>query len=297
MASTQIRNLLNNNIDKVIAEAKTQVKKESRKKIGSIKSKLPTPETLKEKFVSDACSANAQSKIDRFYKKNNKTLKKYRESLKAAREKMSLLDNKCTKIQSIIDTIKTILQAIAVILIALEIIVRVAPAGLAASSGPAASGIIIDRLGKAIDYGKAKIKEYGSLTKAILANLPKYAKKALAVIGLIAAAIVALNVVLALIEKLLVFLEFIYAKYIENCTVSDQSPINNEGLLNEELILANEDQNLNGVADQMSLYYRELLDTLSEGGYTLQAQRIYSVINSSILLQRSYKLIETPKNI
>ena len=298
MASTQIRNLINNNIDKVIVEARSQVKKESRKKIGEIKEKLPTPETLKEKFVSNACSLKAQAKIDKFYNKSSKQLTKYKDALNNAKEKLATLDNKLNKVGGIIDTIKKILTALAAILIALEIIVRVAPAGLAASSGPAASGIVIDRLGKAIDYGKAKIKEYGSLTKAILSNLPKYLEKAMIVVGLIAAAILALNVIISLIDKLLVFLEFIYAKYIENCTVADQTPINNEGLLNEELILANENNNLgDGIADQMSTYYNDLLQTLNEGGYTLQAQRIYSVIDSSTLLQRSYKLIETPKNI
>jgi len=47
----------------------------------------------------------------------------------------------------------------------------------------------------------------------------------------------------------------------------------------------------------MSTYYNDLLQTLSEGGFTLQAQRIYKVINSSDLLQKSYSLIETPKTI
>tara|TARA_A100001201_G_scaffold73_1_gene248 strand:+ start:4174 stop:5067 length:894 start_codon:yes stop_codon:yes gene_type:complete len=297
MASTQIRNLLNNSIDKPIVEAKNQLKKEGRKKVTSIKEKLPTPESLKEKFVTSACSPKAQAKIDRIYNKSSKRLKKFKKTLEATKQKMSSLSNKLEKIEGIIETIKKILQAIAIILIALEIIVRVAPAGLAASSGPAASGIIIDRLGKAIDYGKAKIKEYGSLTKAILSNLPKYLEKALAVIGMIALALISLNALIALIDKLIVFLEFIYGKYIENCTVADQTPINNEGLINEELILANENLAAAGIPDKMSTFYNDLLQTLSEGGFTLQAQRIFKVADESDLIQISYQLIETPKNI
>jgi hypothetical protein len=296
MASTIIRNLLNNNIDKVIVRAKSEVKNESKKEITKLKENIPSPEDLKEQIVTSACSAKAQSKIERIFNKNKSLLDKLNNRLKQSKEKLAELDNKLNKVRNIIDKIKEILQALGAILIALEIIVRVAPAGLAASSGPAASGIIIDRLGKAIDYGKAKIKEYGSLTKAILANLPKYAEKALAILAIIGAAILALNMLITLIDKLIVFLQFLYAKYIENCTVSDQSPINNEGLLNEDLLLANENIN-SGIADQMSTYYDDLLQTLSEGGYTLQAQRIYKVINSSDLLQKSYSLIETPKTI
>ena len=296
MASTIIRNLLNNNIDKLIVRAKSELKKESKKEITKLREDIPSPEDLKEKLITSACSAKAQSKIENIFNKNKSLLDKLNNRLKQSKEKLTELDNKLNKVRDIIDKIKEILIALGAILIALEIIVRVAPAGLAASSGPAASGIIIDRLGKAIDYGKAKIKEYGSLTKAILANLPKYAEKALAILAIIGTAILTLNMLITLIDKLIVFLQFLYAKYIENCTVSDQSPINNEGLLNEDLLLANENINF-GIADQMSTYYNDLLQTLSEGGYTLQAQRIYKVINSSDLLQKSYSLIETPKTI
>ena len=45
----------------------------------------------------------------------------------------------------------------------------------------------------------------------------------------------------------------------------------------------------------MSTYYNDLLQTLNEGGYTLQAERIYQVMENSKLLKRSYSLIEIPK--
>ena len=295
MSSTAIRNLINNNIDKVIVRAKSEVKKESRKQVTKLKEKIPTPEELKQKFVTTACSEKAQAKVEKLFEKNKNLLDKLLNKLNQSKEKLSELDSKLNKIRGVIDKIKDILVIIAGILIALEIIVRVAPAGLAASSGPAASGIIIDRLGKAIDYGKAKIKEYGSLTQALLANLPKYLEKALAVIALIATAIIALNTLIALINKLKTFLEFIYGKYIENCTIANQSPIDN-GNINEDLLLAN-DNISSGVIDNMSIYYNDLLQTLAEGGFTLQAQRVYRVIDTSNVLQKTYTLIETPKTI
>ena len=295
MASTQIRNIINNKIDKVIAQAKSEVKKEGRKETTKIKENLPTPEDLKSKILTPACTSKAQDTIGKIFNNNKKLLDKFKNIIEKAREKMSSLQNKLENISTFIDTIKTILTALAGILLALEIIVRVAPAGLAASTGPVANGLVIDRLGKAIDYGKAKIKEYGSLTQAILAALPKYLEKALKVLALVGAAILALNLIITLINKLSAFLEFIYAKYIENCTLSDQSPINNEGLLNEDLLLANENLEASGIPDKMSTYYNDLLQTLNEGGYTLQAERIYQVMENSKLLKRSYSLIEIPK--
>ena len=220
MASTQIRNIINNKIDKVIAQAKSEVKKEGRKETTKIKENLPTPEDLKSKILTPACTSKAQDTIGKIFNNNKKLLDKFKNIIEKAREKMSSLQNKLENISTFIDTIKTILTALAGILLALEIVVRVAPAGLAASSGPVANGLVIDRLGKAIDYGKAKIKEYGSLTQAILAALPKYLEKALKVLALVGAAILALNLIITLINKLSAFLEFIYAKYIESCTAS-----------------------------------------------------------------------------
>ena len=48
--------------------------------------------------------------------------------------------------------------------------------------------------------------------------------------------------------------------------------------------------------DEMSLYYNDLLQNLAEGGFTLQAERIYHVMNNSNTIQVSYELIEVPKN-
>ena len=297
MSSTAIRNLINNSIDKPIFKAKVDVQKEGRKKITKLKEQIPTTEDLKNKFTTNACSLKSQEKIFNLYKKTDNSLKKLLRRLESSKEKLTGNENQLNKINQVIETIAIILAIIAGIIIALEIIVRAAPAGLAASTGPAANGRIINALGNAIDYGKAKIKEYGSLTKAILSNLPKYLEKALAVIGMIALALISLNALIALIDKLIVFLEFIYGKYIENCTVADQTPINNEGLINEELILANENLAAAGIPDKMSTFYNDLLKTLSEGGFTLQAQRIFKVADESDLIQISYQLIETPKNI
>ena len=61
--------------------------------------------------------------------------------------------------------------------------------------------------------------------------------------------------------------------------------------------LANENLAAAGIPDKMSTFYNDLLQTLSEGGFTLQAQRIFKVADESDLIQISYQLIETPKNI
>jgi ABC-type multidrug transport system fused ATPase/permease subunit len=248
-SSTVIRNLINNSIDKPLASAKSEIKKEGRKQVTKIQEKLPLPEDLQNQFITNACSLKSQEKIFKSYQSKEKLLKKFLNKLEKAKEKLSNNENKLSKIQQIIDTIGTILAVIAGIILILEIVVRAAPAGLAASSGPAASGIVIKTLSDAIDYGKAKIKEYGSLTKAISAALPKYLDKAFRILAIIGTAILAINTIIMLIKKLLTFLEFLYAKYVENCTIADQTPINNDGTLNEDLILEG-----NNLIDEMSLY-------------------------------------------
>ena len=289
MSSTAIRNLINNSIDKPIFKAKVDVQKEGRKKITKLKEQIPTTEDLKNKFTTNACSLKSQEKIFNLYKKTDNSLKKLLRRLESSKEKLTGNENQLNKINQVIETIAIILAVIAGIIIALEIIVRAAPAGLAASTGPAANGTIINALGNAIDYGKAKIEEYGSLTNAITANLPKYLEKALKILAIIGAAILALNVLIALIEKLILYIQFLYAKYVENCTIANQSPINNDGTLNEDLL------NGNNVIDELAIFYNDLLIGLSEGGFTLQVERVYSVIDNSTRLQRSYRLLEVPK--
>ena len=289
MSSTAIRNLINNSIDKPIFKAKVDVQKEGRKKITKLKEQIPTTEDLKNKFTTNACSLKSQEKIFNLYKKTDNSLKKLLRRLESSKEKLTGNENQLNKINQVIETIAIILAVIAGIIIALEIIVRAAPAGLAASTGPAANGTIINALGNAIDYGKAKIEEYGSLTNAITANLPKYLEKALKILAIIGAAILALNALISLIEKLMLYIQFLYAKYVENCTIANQSPINNDGTLNEDLL------NDNNVIDELAIFYNDLLIGLSEGGFTLQVERVYSVIDNSTRLQRSYKLLEVPK--
>ena len=127
--------------------------------------------------------------------------------------------------------------------------------------------------------------------------LPKYLAKATKIIGIILIAITSIDVLLLLIKKLIAYLEFIYLKYIQKCTVANQTPIDSStGNINEDLLIGAEDVSL--LADEMTIFYNELLITLEQKGYTLQTQRLYS-INSNIIgsgaIKRSYSLIETPK--
>ena len=106
MASTIIRNLLNNNIDKVIVRAKSEVKKESKKEITKLREDIPSPEDLKEKLITSACSVKAQSKIENIFNKNKSLLDKLNNRLKQSKEKLTELDNKLNKVRDIIDKIK-----------------------------------------------------------------------------------------------------------------------------------------------------------------------------------------------
>ena len=178
MATRKIRNLINNSIDKPISNSKISVKNESKKQIAKIKEQLPNPDDLKSKVISKGCTLNTQSKVQRLYSKNKKHLEKLLNRVEKSKSKLSKIQAKLIEIQVTIGIITTILEALADILIGLEIIVRVSPAGLAASSGPAANGLVIKSLSDAIDYAKAKIKEYGGLVQAIIVMLPKYLAKA-----------------------------------------------------------------------------------------------------------------------
>ena len=69
MSTQQVRNLINNQIDSVIARAETDIRSEAKKKLVELKQKVPTPEEvikkLEAEITPDSCSPGG---VEKFYK-------------------------------------------------------------------------------------------------------------------------------------------------------------------------------------------------------------------------------------
>ena len=288
MATKQIRNLINN-IDKTMFSTKSKLKEEKDKKIIKIKEKIPTKEEIKQKMITEACSPLAQKKVDNIYRKLHNTLSKLekiggngKESMTRLLEKLNKIkDILLPKIQKILEFLKTYIIPILTIAIILAEIILNLPARYT-------TGGIIKKLSDKIEKAKSKIKEYKSLVKTILKYIPKYIIKALAIIAAIGVIILALTGMLAFIKKMKAFLEYLYLKYVKKCTISDQTPIDITGNINENLLEDNIlDTDMSGIVDTMTNLYNDLLEDLKEQGETKIIERL---VNTKFDFRTSYEV-------
>jgi phage-related protein len=288
MAVKQIRNLINK-IDKDIFSVKKKLEKEKQKNINKIKERIPSKEEIKNTFTSNACSNNAQKKVNQIYDKLHNKISQLekigengKESLNKLLDKLNKIkDIILPKIQDILNFLKTyVVPILLTAIITAEIILNL-PARYT-------TGRIITFLADKIKKAKDKIKQYLNVTKTILKYIPKYIAKALLIIGAIAAAIAALSGILAFMKKIKAFLEYLYLKYVKKCTIPDQTPVDSNGNVNENVLSDNIlEADLSGIVDTMTTLYNDLLEELKEENQTKIIERL---VNTKFDFRTSYEV-------
>jgi len=221
-------------------------------------------------------------------------------------EKTQNIDKKLKKIRDkIIPKIKKILEIIQDILVpALLIVVIAAEIALATSSGPFANGKVIDFMSEKKRLILGKIKEYAKLALTIVATLPTILKAIEKLFSIMEVVIAAIKGLIAVITKLKDFAIFLYRNYIKKCNVADQSPVDNEGNINtnllDEQIQISIDKAAQGtltptdtsnIRDKMTILYNDLLADLEIEGKTKIIERL---IRTEDDLQTSYEVKTVP---
>ena len=224
MASQKVRNILNNQIDAIIVRAKAEVKNEGKKKLNELKSQLLNPQTivsrLRTEIGPEGCSTKGNDKFMKKWNQLNNTLTDVEELIDKGLKKLTEVEEKIGPIIEEAGPIKMIKDVVTIttpIVQILNAIVNVAPIGLAASSGPAASGVTIDTLGKKIDYGKAKVQEYLGLFTAIPVMILSYVAQAKQVFTILNRAKAQLQFIKDEIVKLKLFLANLLINYQRDC--------------------------------------------------------------------------------
>ncbi len=314
MATAQIRNLINTQIDKQIYKAKKDLRNQGTKQIQKVKERLPSKEELKEKLISNSCNPKSQDKMTKLYDKLikliNNLLKIPEKGLKVVRnidKKLKKIRDKIIpKIQKILDFLNSkVIPALLVVVIAAEI-------ALAASSGPAANGRIIDKMGEKKRLILGKIKEYAKLAATMIAALNPIIFMIDKLFNIMEVVIATIQGIIALIKKLKTFIIFLFRNYIKKCNIADQSPIStdengigtgigtvNPNLLDEQIqiaidkaatgtLTATDSKDIN---DKMTILYNDLLEDLKEDGQTKIIERLTQTEND---LRTSYEVKIVP---
>ena len=306
MATAQIRNLINTQIDKQLYKAKGDLRNQGTKQVQKVKERLPGKEELKEKLISNSCNKKAQDKMTKIYEKLIKLIDNLLKIPEKGLKKVQNIDKKLKKIRDkIIPKIEKVLNFLKdKVIPALLIVVIAAEIALAFSSGPAANGKVIDLMGEKKRLILGKIKEYSKLAITIIAALPLVLKMVEKLFSIMEVVIMAIQGIIALIKKLKAFIIFLFRNYIKKCNISDQTPIDNEGNVNpnllDEQIQAAIDKaargtltatDSKGISDKMTLMYNDLLEDLKEDGKTKIIERL---IQTEDDLRTSYEVKTVP---
>ena len=305
MATTQIRNLINTQIDKQIYKAKGDLRNQGTKQIQKVKERLPSKDELKEKLISNSCNPKAQDKMTKIYDKLIRLVDNLLKIPTKGLNKVKKIDQKLKKIRDrIIPKIEQILDFLKdKVIPALLIVVIAAEIALAASSGPAANGKVIDLMGEKKRLILGKIKEYSKLAITIIAALPLVVKAIEKLFSIMEVVIAAIQGIIAMIKKLKDFIVFLFRNFIKKCNVANQTPVENgevnPDLLNEQIQKAIDKAaagtltatDTTDISDKMTLLYNDLLEDLKEDGKTKIIERL---IRTEDDLQTSYEVKTVP---
>ena len=294
MSTQLIRNLITTSIDNVISQAKIELKNEGKKKLAELKEKIPTAddiiEKLKAEISDDSCSDKGKEKFNEIYLSIWNPLTDIEKTLTDISSKLMEIKGKAegivlptgvtSKIQGITDTLEPITQA-------LQKITYAAPISLAASSGPAASGILISTLTTKLGFAKAKIAEYTALFASIPNMMDRYRNKALSILEIIDQltefVTIATDEILK-IKSLMVYINLEFEKACEeHNNPNNTNPTNVDGSINvDEVMNALNTGNTSNltlaqVQKATQINYNNTLNQLIAEGRTTAIKRIYAL--------------------
>ena len=263
-----IKNQINSQITNVIKKAKVDLKKEGMKQVMKLKERVLSKEAIKEYLLSNACSIPAQEKMKKIYNKLHNLLEDLENLLNKPLELMNdikakmqnILDNVISNIQGIFTVLGTIINVA-------QIAVYLVKAILAASSGPAASGMVINQATNKQQKAVGIIRFYKAVIKGFTKTLNRLSKMIGVILGIAAIAISAIVTLLGFIALIKAFLEYLYLQYISSCNVTNNNPTNPDGSINEEMLTQN-------ILDNDPTKLIDELDPTGNFGFTLSGELI-----------------------
>ena len=210
---------------KTLEKVKTKLRDEGKKSVLKYRSKLPTPDTLKDKFSNQVCTKGTINRAEKNYKKIKNFAKKIQNALeksKAAIEKLQALINKVleiiAKIAALIATVDVIISVLKKVITVAKIAIKgvgMIPPPSTAPSGPI---ILAD---KAATFADGKIKILKILSKSFLKALDFPRDKAMKLLAIIGAALLALSKLLNLVKMLIQMLETLFLLLLNKCSISN----------------------------------------------------------------------------
>jgi len=299
MSTQQARNVLNQQIDALIEKAKEEIKKEGKKKINELKQKIPKPQDLAKKLITDingdTCSAKGQEKFMRIFNSIISKIENVEKIIDSALEKILGIENEIKPIvegDGPIKKLKDFTEILNNIMVPLNIAVNMAPALLAPFTNQGANAIGSDQVQQKRDKAFSKVKEYTMLVTVVSLMITFYINEAQKVFIPINLAKNKLQFIKDEIMKIKLYLLSLLLRYEGGCTdmLNNQNistvtppypPLNNGPTpLEEYLQLLNQQ-------------YNDVYNHLQASGNIQATERIYEIKEN---LEKGYNISFTTIN-
>ena len=209
----------------LLEKAKIKLKDEGKKSVLKYKSKLPTPDTLKDKFTSQVCTKATINKAEKNYKKLKNFAKKIQNALEKSQKALEKIQALIESVLAILLKIAALIATVAVIINILKKVVMVAkilikgvgmiPPPATAPSGPI---IMADKLST---LAEGKISILKILSKSFMKALNYPRDKANKLLALILKGIAAIVALLNLVKMLIQMIEMLFLLLLNKCSVSN----------------------------------------------------------------------------
>ena len=222
-----IQKLLSKN-QVILEKAKKKLKDEGTKSVLKYRNKLPTPDTLKDKFSTQlVCTQSTVNRTEKNYKKLKNFTKKVQKALEKSKKALEKLQALVNKVLSIIAKIAALIATVDVLIGILQKIVAVAKilvngVGLIPPPATAPSGPIIIA-DKAATFAEGKISILKIIARSFVKALDFPRNKANELLALILKGIAAIVALLNLVNMLIQMLETLFLLFLNSCAVSNPS--------------------------------------------------------------------------
>ena len=209
----------------LLEKAKLKLRDEGKKSVLKYKSKLPTPDTLKDKFTSQVCTKATVNKAEKNYKKLKNFAKKIQNALEKSQKALEKIQALIESVLAILLKIAALIATVAVIINILKKVVMVAKilikgVGMIPPPSTAPSGPII-LADKASTLAEGKISILKILSKSFMKALNYPRDKANKLLVMILKGIAAIVALLNLVKMLIQMMETLFLLLLNKCSVSN----------------------------------------------------------------------------
>jgi len=220
-----------NQASQTLEQVAPQIKEEANKKIGEIKQKIPSEESIKQIMMDEITSGGSESVCSpEMRNRLDSKLEKYKGKFDQLQNVSDKISEKLEKLKLLLDRVNKIISKIRKLFIILKSLINVLPTVITAAkvginflTGLAANGSLTVKLKDIIDKSKNKVEEYKNTIKVFEKRIDKILKATLIPNAILITATGVIGIIKNKINTAKGLVESYYLKHTLMCDVEGNS--------------------------------------------------------------------------